>query len=316
MVSLRSSLLANGFTLPISLLEVFKSQSANTQSVGDWLDVFNAVDKFTPLPFDSAGVGDVRLDRFRVYFRPDDAAGFDISGEVSQFKTNFPTTFNGEFSGPSIDNPAHVQHQGVEFNGEGTLQFVFDTPGPNFHDDWVGFIEQDSTSFTVQTLRRNFHTVFDDGAPLPDSINRLHFLAGRRSWRIGRALDMSGPEFAAANPVPTITFGPDPASFFVLETASLTRFSHLAFQLADLDPGLFNNMADAIKEIWSVQLRNFVEFRDFSFSENSPPFDFFPAFTDRRHSVFFITGEFDTLAEAKKEMWVRDLLALHPHLVP
>lgn len=314
MVSIRSTLLDQGFTLPISLLEVARSQGPGEKSFAEWL--FENFDKFTPLPFDSAGVGKFRFDRFRVYFRPDKPAAFDISGEINQFKNNFPTIFNAEFSGPSVSNPAFVQHQGLQFNGQDTMQFAFDTPGPNFHDDWVGFIEQDAHSFTVQTLKRNFNTVFDDGAPLPTSVNRLHFLAGRRTWRIGRALDMSGPEFAAANPVPNITFGPNPTSFFVLETAALTRFSHLAFQIADLDPGLFNNMAEGIKEIWSVLLRNFVEFHDFTFSETAPPFDFMPSFAERRHSVFLITGEFDSVAEAKDEMWVRDLLALHPHLLP
>jgi hypothetical protein len=110
---------------------------------------------------------------------------------------------------------------------------------PDVHSDWVGVIWTDpARGFAVQTLRRDFmesadfevagYAAVTTGVLLPSvplagpvgaytavQTNQHHFLAGRRSWVLGKAseFDSNPPELKDAN------------SLMVLETAAIERFS-------------------------------------------------------------------------------------------
>jgi hypothetical protein len=119
---------------------------------------------------------------------------------------------------------------------------------PDVHTDSVGLTSLKSSAFTVQTLQRHFETRDDriirnavkgmfvlaalpvpalaalialDGdrlsKPLADmavEVNQHHFLAGRRSFRMGTAAE----------------FG-EKGDHWVFETAAVERYSHTAFRL-------------------------------------------------------------------------------------
>ena len=71
----------------------------------------------------------------------------------------------------------------------------------------------------------------------PVQINRMHFLAGRRSWRID-----DGKNFEVEGDV------------MVLETTAVERFSHQRYDQADGILGL----EEALPPIWITMLVNFV----------------------------------------------------------
>jgi hypothetical protein len=118
------------------------------------------------------------------------------------------------------------------------------------HTDWVAQIDQnDGLGFTAQTLKREFVDLFEDGAVVaaagifaggPIDLNRTHFLAGRRSWRIddGRSFDVGGDTL-------------------VLETTAVERFSNRVYQISDFALGLESRIPD----IWISLLNNFVTMR-------------------------------------------------------
>src|SRR5260370_32189452 len=68
-------------------------------------------------------------------------------------------------------------------------------------------------------------------------VNRMHFLAGRRSWRLD-----DGRIFGEKDGV------------LVLETSAVERFSHNFYNLADKSFGL----QKLVPDIWITLLRNFV----------------------------------------------------------
>ena len=133
---------------------------------------------------------------------------------------------------------------------------------PDLHTDYVGLAQRNGQNgFTVQTLRRGF--VEDDdvkivapiavlcavggvaGAalaavlvPLALSINRMHFLAGRRAWRFDTAR----------------AFGYDNDDW-VMETAAIERFSNWAVVGSQLAVGDFQTL---VKDIWVTFLRQFL----------------------------------------------------------
>jgi hypothetical protein len=132
----------------------------------------------------------------------------------------------------------------------GVPRIVRDWMIPDIHTDTVGIANLSKHAFTVQTLRRQFETVDDRrirtaiqyilvpelagligglfakisalvfadqiSKPLADyaiMINQYHFLAGRRSFRIGTAAE----------------FGEKGAGW-IFETAAVERYSHEAFR--------------------------------------------------------------------------------------
>jgi len=130
------------------------------------------------------------------------------------------------------------------------------------HSDWVVKIDDnDNLGFTAQTLKREFRDLLEDGPtktagiigflinPLlavpfgeddPMEVNRMHFLAGRRSWRLD-----DGKNFGVDGDV------------LVLETAAVERFSHKLYVTADSIVGLEKSVPD----VWVAMLNNYVRMK-------------------------------------------------------
>lgn len=209
------------------------------------------------------GVGDIRLNRFRIAFETPPGHKLLAGDLIDQF----PAWFRSKH--------AHVTFGDRSFEGKRTLRFhgyakllIFDDIAPE-HDDWV-FIEwADRTiGLTVQTLKREFFLAGDDikttakaaaavvfipvigqGLGLAGALgvgavgvhyNRMHFLAGKRSWRIG-AGDLFGMK----------------GDVMVLETVAIERFAARPFMTVDAIAGLESKIAD----VWIAMLDNFVSLK-------------------------------------------------------
>lgn len=138
---------------------------------------------FSDLPI-KGGVGDYDLNRFRVAFRSDYGARYLGALLVGSFP--------GYFNGPA----ATVERDGDRLKFHGNLK-VRGHYVPTPHPDWVRTILKDpERGFVVQTLHRDSWAADDVaagaggglggliGAAEAGRVNRYHFLAGRRGWRV------------------------------------------------------------------------------------------------------------------------------------
>lgn len=186
------------------------------------------------------GVGDWHFNRFRIAFEPRDRATL-----FAELRANFPAYINSSFARAEWGSHKYHNLQTIHFHGYAKL-FGIDLAQP--HTDWVAIIDSNAVSFTVQTLKREFWDNKEDaetGSPFSGFVvgyaathyNRMHFLAGRRAWRIDK-----GSVFGLSNDV------------MVLETAAVERLSAYPFEIADSLIGLEKK----VPPIWLAFLNNFV----------------------------------------------------------
>ena len=216
---------------------------------------------FTALPI-AHGSGDFHFNRFRIAFRPPN--GTSAATLAGDLVNNFPTYFNSEFAKVEWGSRKHEGKPTLHFHGYAKV-LGFDLAKP--HDDWVvrHWVDQ-NVGFTAQTLKREFFVTGDDvgvtaatglgvymipvvgpalglgvtlglGATVAVHYNRMHFLAGRRSWRIsdGAVFGLSG-------------------NVIVLETVALERFSAAAYRTANA----VIDLESRIPDVWIALLNNFV----------------------------------------------------------
>jgi hypothetical protein len=236
---------------------------------------------FTALPVDT-GVGNYHFNRFRIVFKK--PQNLTAQSLAQRFTLNFPLYFNSEFA--SVEEVSNRFFDGFEvlrFHGKVMLLHA-NLARP--HSDWVALIGyHPSRGFLAQTLKREFLDLEEDveavgggaalgaaagavrggalvgagaggilGGTIGGHYNRMHFLAGRRSWVVADASE----------------FGISGEGLVVLETAAVERFSAVPYEL----------MGDALESkvplIWGALLRNFaiknnLEVMWFSLFENYMP---------------------------------------------
>jgi hypothetical protein len=201
------------------------------------------------------GVGDYHFNRFRVVFQC--PPGETKQSLADDFVARFPHYFTSFYANVRRGDRNFGKIPTLHFHGfkhalitVGGTTFGADLARP--HTDWVAQIDKnDGLGFTAQTLKREFVDLSEDSwVALPDvisldkvpaiHINRMHFLAGRRSWRLddGKSFEVDG-------------------DVLVLETTAVERFSHEAYVIADDVLGL----EAAIPDIWISLLKNFVTMR-------------------------------------------------------
>jgi hypothetical protein len=315
------------------------------------------VSDFTALPVYD-GVGVYHFNRYRVVFiRPRDKTKEALA---SDFVSGFPTYFTS----PHANVVLHTDRKfnGVntlEFHGI-LDKMGLDIARP--HNDWVAKVwENVSRGFTAQTLKREFWVAGEDLAAagggvvgggatgagagsffgLPGAIvggvvgggagagtavhwNRMHFLAGRRSWLLDDASAFGitpkelnryfeYEEHAGRN------FISGDVDLCVLETAAVERFSSRFFQVGDLAMGL----EDAIPPIWTANLANFVGMKGLmTINPTSPtlPLEGWNTWRwnpgDIRRGIYYYRDEFDTLEELKGNPEFVKAYRLYPTLLP
>jgi hypothetical protein len=224
------------------------------------------------------GVGDFHLNRYRIAF--EQPANVTKETLAQDFINNFPTYLNSPY--------ATVTFPGRTFNGKPTLKFWGALKllrghvegNPDAHHDWVVREWMDPRiGQTAQTLCRNFYESPDDvaaggggaaagsvggglaagpvgslagaivGGVLAVEVNRKHFLAGRRSWRVDDA--------AAFGQSPADFLSQGSSNILMLETAAVERLSSRAFTVGDYVIGIEKRVPD----IWISNLQNFVKMK-------------------------------------------------------
>jgi hypothetical protein len=211
---------------------------------------------FTALPVDS-GVGDYHFNRFRIAFQ---AQGQSAAALAADLIDRFPKHLKSAYAEVLPGGRSHEGKPTIHFHGNAKF-LGLDLAKP--HDDWVvqQWVDR-KIGFTAQTLKREFFVAGEDvgvgvgvffipgvgqalglaaalgvGA-IGVHYNRMHFLAGRRSWRISQGTD----------------FGLS-ADVIVLETVAIERFSALAYNTADALIGVQTRIPD----VWIEMLNNFVK---------------------------------------------------------
>ena len=221
---------------------------------------------FTDLHIRTAGFGPYHINRFRLAFRSD----FGIPYLANLLVHGFP----GYFNGPG----GHCYRlEGDKLKFFGNLSF-FSHNVPTPHPDWVRIIYTDPLhGFTVQTLHRD-SIALDDltagatftalgagagaaaGTPIAGigalpgaliggttglvsgvSLNRRHFLAGRRAWTIDVASSFAAPGDGENFPKDAL----------IIETAAIERYSAAEFW------ALQQAMTPVVTELWSHMLMKF-----------------------------------------------------------
>ncbi|MDN3638812.1 hypothetical protein QWY82_08340 [Simiduia curdlanivorans] len=190
--------------------------------------------KLTPV---SDGVGPYHVNNHIGFFNA--PASFNLATAVDSFYRNFPRIF-------SPGNIATATAPSCRVAGDITIQFVLNELAGLVHDEWVS-VDKKTNNFVATTLERQFWTrgdqMIDMGlgaipsvgslfANISADINRRHFLAGYRSWTVGRL----------------------PNGLHFVETAAFERYSHPAYQALEGPIG----MRAKILETWTKLVENYV----------------------------------------------------------
>jgi hypothetical protein len=281
---------------------------------------------FTALPVYS-GVGDYHFNRFRVVFKK--PAGLSAATLAQDFATNFPGYLKSQFATVTWGERGFNRKQTLKFHGVLPVLHM-DIARP--HNDWVVREWYDpSVGFTAQTLKREFFDIAEDIAVASAAVvfgeagpavagaavhyNRMHFLAGRRSWRVG-----DGKTFGVA-PADVETFGVGPANIvstgieggdiFVLETIAVERFSARPFQIAG---GALENK---IPDIWVANLNNFIQKNGLTRLKWKPhKRDRKTGWEERQSIDFFRKTDFKDLSSLKAHAEFLDAYPLFPTILP
>ena len=282
---------------------------------------------FTALPVQN-GQGPYHFNRYRVVFtKPPDAKVEDLARD---FITGFPHYLNSRFASVVLHNDHTFEsNPTLEFHGIVECLGV-DIAKP--HNDWVARIwVNPHLGFTVQTVKREFVVASEDaaaaaggavvgraigqnvgqsvggppgavvggavgeavGADEAVQLNRMHFLAGRRSWRLD-----GGPAFGLASNV------------CVLETIAVERFSSTFFVAGDF----ILHLEDKIPPIWVTNLANFVRIRQLATIPQSSP----PSWDvgDPTLNINYYTYSCDTIDELKLLPEFHAAFKLYPTILP
>jgi hypothetical protein len=131
------------------------------------------------------------------------------------------------------------------------------------------------------------------GEALAVHYNRMHFLAGRRSWRVG-----DGTLFGVEGDVT------------VLETSAVERMSARFFQAGDYVLGL----EEKIPDIWIAMLNNFIRQKGLNPLEQHH--DVRPWRVKYRNIYYFVKSDFQDLNSLKAHPEFLDAYPLFPTILP
>jgi hypothetical protein len=272
-----------------------------------------AMGDFTALNVDT-GVGDYHLNRFRIALQP--PAGVSAATLASDLIKNFPTYLKSDYATVEVGDHDHEGKPTLHFHGYAKV-LGFDLAKP--HDDWVVREWVDpNVGFTAQTLKREFFVAGDDvgvtaatgalvfvpvvgtilglggalglGATVGVHYNRMHFLAGRRSWRIGQ-----GTVFGLSGNV------------IVFETVAVERFSATAYSTADSVIGLESKIPD----VWIALLNNFVNKRGLTVAPQT-----LKARWKSKARVDYLQLSFNGFIPMLAEPEFQDVYRLYPTILP
>ena len=160
---------------------------------------------------------------------------------------------------------------------------------PDIADILAAAIELDSPAARAAYLDQACHG--DAGLRIRvEELIRMHFLAGRRSWRIG-----DGALFGESGGV------------LVLETVAVERFSATPFMVADAVIGLESKLPD----VWVAMLTNFVDKRRLTAVRQPLK----PRWTNKGR-VDYMTRSFPDFGAMAADAEYQDIYRLYPTIIP
>lgn len=258
------------------------------------------------------GSGGYNINHFIGFFNT--RREINIGEEILDFYSNFGKAFTQK-------NKATAKKEPYEFKERDTIRFTVGGTNGNFfeksfgwvHDDWVS-LEFDSKyeSFFARTLKRGWLENYEKVAVVatwadnffrPNPIgfarsygihklviaNQHHFLAGRRSWRIGYG-----------------TFNRE--KLYFIETAAMERYSYafVDYALSDLA-----GLRDTIDDIWSFLIVNYAKLKKFKILPHYIPDGYDFTFG----SVLRRTEEHESFDVATSQPWFQEVIKRHPGLI-
>jgi hypothetical protein len=263
---------------------------------------------FAELIREKDGTGNVHFNHFISYFKSDLKAGLENEKILTEhFQNNFKIIFNK-------DNIVGVETETQRyFKEKNTMVFTLGGDSGNLrdkaigaiHDDWVSVeFHNDKSSFFARTLKRNFPTNAEKIIPFilsPSPLNPLshplagisidanrhHFLAGRRSWKIGYEKEQDR---------------------FFIETAGMERYS---LKFHDYIEGIAD-LRGKIEKIWSILLSNYLQYT----KQHHTPITNIPQLSGYKQvgNVFFKSDEASFSANPQTPDWFKPVLDRHPGL--
>ena len=283
---------------------------------------------FNSLPALSEGVGPYHINHYVAFFDAPKLTPSDCPKLLTAFYNKFPFIFSNAFTGNYASaawgkgtDAGQSQIRSLTFQSHQTVKFALGGQFGGFveqmigfaHDDWVAMQmePQERKSFYALTLKRKWMTIQEAaavglaaaavagpivgtlGGGVAIDINQHHFLAGRRSWRVG--FDLA-------------------AQLFFVETAALERSSGWFYSLMEGFPWLRSQ----VDKIWIALLGNFVTvFNNFSLNIGASPLYTDPQspYSLSSADVFHVAAETDSLPDALKVDWFSEVIKRHVGLI-
>lgn len=277
--------------------------------------------KFREIPI-TGGVGEFHTNHFIGYSAYENVdpvrAALRAARLTEVFRQNFCAIFAEKNVATAVLHP-DIKHQGdstVEFRVGGNVGNSAEKAGGLFHSDWVVMRwDAASTSFYGTTLRRDWKYPGEallaaalaivgakdkpaSGKEKPVAqaigdrlveVNQHHFLAGRRSWKVGYD---------------------DVLHRFYVETAAFERNSLCEYHVVEE----FQVMRESIVKLWTNLVDNFESHAPGWMSAPRIPEEV-PSGYDTRGNAAYCTGKHKTAAQALGTDWFAPVLLRHPGLV-
>jgi hypothetical protein len=257
---------------------------------------------FTELSAIFDGVGEYHTNHFVGYFKPPLGVKYKLTGLAQLFYDKFCSIF-------SANNIARAD-LGGKFKGLDTVCFeiggnlgdAFNKATGFVHYDWVSMQMEKSEgkSFYGTTLRREWMEPVEikvlsstAGMLAPTftlyaiRVNQHHFLAGRRSWRVGHDDDLN---------------------VFYVETAAFERSSHDEYRVAEKT----GRLREDVKKLWTHLVTNFAAEIDVKLLNNYLPSGYeFVGDT----AVAYKAEEHESGSAALNAPWFAKVLQKHSGLI-
>jgi hypothetical protein len=187
------------------------------------------------------GVGDYHINHFIGYgsFLQQSKPEQLVAKKNQEFYRTFAELFSQNVASAETGDYSFKGHATIEFEIGGKFGNWLQKVGGFFHSDWVSMqMADDGESFYGSTLRRKWMFGLEEAAVFlsedwrnPIEVNQHHFLAGRRSFKIGYSKELSR---------------------LYIETAAFERSSLCEYNIAEKS-GLLRS---AIVQIWTNLIKN------------------------------------------------------------
>ncbi len=267
------------------------------------------VEEFKELLALRDGIGDYHVNHFIGYFHLSPVEGADLASLTRRFYRRFCPIFSARNIAEATTGERKFKGlDTVKFQIGGNLGDLLDQGLGLLHQDWVSMqMDRTGTSFYATTLRRLWlepwerlflafpvNPLMPALTPFPLSpekkaeaitTNQHHFLAGRRSWRLGYDAELN---------------------LYFVDTATIERSSREEYRILEETGSLRKD----IIALWTHLVENFVEDIQAKLIETD-----FPDGYTVQNDVAYRLGSHKHLTEVFSDPWFSKIIEGHRSLV-